>query len=82
MVACCRRSRGRLRELSLAPGGGRATSWPAARVSLPLSQKKSAKIIEFMWGVSECLDISKLHLTVWICHFCGRYLLGGKGRGN
>ena len=58
MVACCRRSRRRLRQLSLAPGGGRATSW-AARVSL-LSQKKRQNIWVYVWG---CPDISMFHLT-------------------
>ena len=59
MVACCRRSRGRLRELSLAPGGGAPPPGQRGRVSLLLSQKKRQNIWVYLWGVLECPDISK-----------------------
>ena len=58
MAACCRRSRGRLRELSLAPGGGAPPPGQRGRVSL-LSQKKRQNIWVYLWGVLEWPDISK-----------------------
>ena len=65
MAACCRRSRGRLRELSLAPGGGALPPGQRGRVSL-LSQKKRQNIWVYLWGVLECPDISKFCQTVLI----------------